>query len=458
MHDEHFLERLDRLEDHEVPDALALYYDPPLVRQLLAHAPERGHGDRVAISLDDPRDGPFIVVTQGGAFVTTLGRGMSPTGLPVVPRSIWDKARREDARVDEAFALARAATNGKLRRLWDELTTRGPYVSREAMTAAVAVGRLLEADFVQMWANLNVTFGGFLTRMRTREGYRSLTDESRLSAARLAWTVGHFSVILGASDVKKHTEGAVVDAFRTLDLAAFTLRFGMLGPYIRSLWTAGKLGPLSFQAAKNTFRSATTRDELIGSALSLAAIGLRFRKYRGEVGKILTIGAQAQEDETVSNRRAVGELALRCLTRVPTREDARIALQAVGARLWVKHSQALPADHPLRVTSEDAVPADLAVPLYAAMSADLWALGVKTASATPMLACAALDAEELYFPRAVVEAMPPPDLLPWAYLCCARVREDVGRGRATSAAPPKPGRNEPCTCGSGQKYKRCCGQ
>ncbi|HUB10215.1 MAG TPA: SEC-C metal-binding domain-containing protein [Myxococcales bacterium] len=24
-------------------------------------------------------------------------------------------------------------------------------------------------------------------------------------------------------------------------------------------------------------------------------------------------------------------------------------------------------------------------------------------------------------------------------------------------APPKPGRNDPCPCGSGKKYKRCCG-
>lgn len=27
----------------------------------------------------------------------------------------------------------------------------------------------------------------------------------------------------------------------------------------------------------------------------------------------------------------------------------------------------------------------------------------------------------------------------------------------TGAAPAKPGRNDPCTCGSGKKFKRCCG-
>ncbi|MGH9439408.1 MAG: SEC-C metal-binding domain-containing protein, partial [Terriglobia bacterium] len=36
------------------------------------------------------------------------------------------------------------------------------------------------------------------------------------------------------------------------------------------------------------------------------------------------------------------------------------------------------------------------------------------------------------------------------------------RDRQTAAAEPtrytKPGRNQPCPCGSGRKYKRCCGQ
>ena len=32
-----------------------------------------------------------------------------------------------------------------------------------------------------------------------------------------------------------------------------------------------------------------------------------------------------------------------------------------------------------------------------------------------------------------------------------------GLVRATSKPIKKPGRNEPCTCGSGKKYKKCCG-
>lgn len=32
-----------------------------------------------------------------------------------------------------------------------------------------------------------------------------------------------------------------------------------------------------------------------------------------------------------------------------------------------------------------------------------------------------------------------------------------GRVQAVSTSPSRPGRNEPCHCGSGRKYKKCCG-
>ena len=35
--------------------------------------------------------------------------------------------------------------------------------------------------------------------------------------------------------------------------------------------------------------------------------------------------------------------------------------------------------------------------------------------------------------------------------------EDGPRRARPEPAPPKPGRNDPCPCGSGKKYKKCCG-
>jgi hypothetical protein len=250
----------------------------------------------------------------------------------------------------------------------------------------------------------------------------------------------------------------VVEAFRELPLGSCSIRFGMLGPYLRALWATGKLGALTFDAAKRVFRTGASSDGQLDAGLSLAIIGHRFRKCRGEVAKILAIGKREHEAPEVAFRRSVGEVTLASLEVVSVCDDVRPMLQEVGARLWVQQSKALPADHPLRMTSVDEVPAELAVPQFAAMSADLWTFGINGASVAAMLSSAALDAEELYFPRALADALPPVEFAGWAELCCARVRKDATRSRPSVTAAPKPGRNEPCSCGSGEKYKRCCGR
>src|SRR6476646_4114282 len=89
-HAHHFLSRLDRVSLGHVELALSLYNDAPLVRYVLSSASLPEGAARVAISLDDPREGPFIVVTRDGHFVTCLGAGMRPGELPVIARSHLD--------------------------------------------------------------------------------------------------------------------------------------------------------------------------------------------------------------------------------------------------------------------------------------------------------------------------------------------------------------------------------
>lgn len=46
-------------------------------------------------------------------------------------------------------------------------------------------------------------------------------------------------------------------------------------------------------------------------------------------------------------------------------------------------------------------------------------------------------------------------------MCIAEIGEEIGHETVPLAAPPEqatPGRNDPCTCGSGIKYKKCCYQ
>jgi hypothetical protein len=86
---------------------------------------------------------------------------------------------------------------------------------------------------------------------------------------------------------------------------------------------------------------------------------------------------------------------------------------------------------------------------------------------------AELDAAEAAAPGKMLEAMrerrPPIDDVAvatswWAAFARDRGREDGDKGRYLVSEPEQPylapakvGRNEPCPCGSGKKYKKCCG-
>src|SRR5579863_9583178 len=88
-HAHHFLERLDRVTREQMEFALGLYRDHEAVRYVLDHANVPGGVDRVAIAIDDAREGPFVIVTVDGRFVTCLGKGMRHD-WPVVPRGQVD--------------------------------------------------------------------------------------------------------------------------------------------------------------------------------------------------------------------------------------------------------------------------------------------------------------------------------------------------------------------------------
>ncbi|MHB8420518.1 MAG: SEC-C metal-binding domain-containing protein [Myxococcales bacterium] len=45
----------------------------------------------------------------------------------------------------------------------------------------------------------------------------------------------------------------------------------------------------------------------------------------------------------------------------------------------------------------------------------------------------------------------------WRAEVQALIESEAKEAQKPYVAPPKPGRNDPCSCGSGKKYKKCCG-
>ena len=77
------------------------------MKWVLHYARMREGEERVAISIDDPIEGPFLVVERNGFFVTCLGRGMKHD-LRVITREELDVHAGHIRLARERRELARA--------------------------------------------------------------------------------------------------------------------------------------------------------------------------------------------------------------------------------------------------------------------------------------------------------------------------------------------------------------
>jgi len=135
------------------------------------------------------------------------------------------------------------------------------------------------------------------------------------------------------------------------------------------------------------------------------------------------------------------------------------ALLAFGAGTVLEQIEGMPEDSPFRSISRiEDVPLDLA---RASLLTSQWdTLEVKGPgalmldNAVPLIARA--SATDFFYPEAFVRALGRDDDAESA-LEIARRQKVFWRAKKPAVAAPVPGRNEPCTCTSGKKWKRCCG-
>ena len=72
-----------------------------------------------------------------------------------------------------------------------------------------------------------------------------------------------------------------------------------------------------------------------------------------------------------------------------------------------------------------------------------------------------MDLEKLYYNMVAAKAEWLYELPQWDHILTAERRKELYKEQKSSTTvvkPPKVGRNDPCPCGSGKKYKKCCGR
>ena len=113
-------------------------------------------------------------------------------------------------------------------------------------------------------------------------------------------------------------------------------------------------------------------------------------------------------------------------------------------------------DSEFRFESADLVPPNIALAAIANTTVDWWDSVMPIFPLTLLPLASVLEARDLYLPRGLASKV----AIEWSREHTIELLARPGKGvarREPLRAPSRPGRNDPCSCRSGKKYKKCRG-
>jgi hypothetical protein len=466
-HDIHFLERLERLSMPQADFALALYRDPDLVRFVLAHVKLPDGVERVALAVENKPDTPYVLVARDGGFVTCLGKDMSVGDHVVVSRERLDRLAAERDEVRQA--LARVNDTGSSRQIFRRLYRSGPALPREDIRTLRAVYPLYWPELLREAIALADRLQDFRVRYRG-SSYRRLSAAAREVLRgywQASWALGHLIGLHGT--VAREATASLLPGLPIEEKTAVCFSWlatrTMSTPLVlRGAWTAARAGHELLPLYRLKFEQAGTLLTFLDSLVGLTAIGLGHRKLLGEVRKFLARRrnpALAPDTHNFDAERIRNLLPLYEKVLEDDGAGARALHRHVGVEFLRSIREASPPEHPIHglPASDEEVPDEIAYLLPLLIDTSLH--GDADAQVfLPLLMpwVVEADLEQLYLPADTLPrlgldvSMPPERILAQLdHYALYMNRAGPARREAT------PGRNEPCSCGSGKKYKRCCG-
>jgi hypothetical protein len=460
-HDVHFLQRIDRLRSEHAEFALGLYRDHEFVRYLLSKLALPEHEQRVAIALADGGRGPFVIVTREGRFVTCLGENMRLRGdETLVARHRLDALSQHVAALKQLIEDSRTGKDHQTRSLLTRILDAGPTLSREEFNACARWTPIAVHVFVECLLTLNRTTRRLYERLRRVKSPSQRHADAFTDFYRQSWAVGHLTLLLG-SDHGTALEQLVSDVAPEAERPSVVwaliwcgMRQGTLSAVARSVWLASKLPKLLAGKLRQDYESTRLLSILLRCGMSLTTLALRHQRLRVQISKTLhrceLLGERP--DSELGFRRLLAKTHERVVEqREELRErigdDALLVLEGLEEQAKAHFGP-----------TPDALKRDLAVPLLFAASDPLvgpdmvapvlyeWLPWIAGAAASDFCIAEAYGSGHA-------------DIADPAHgYHLLRAREALEENhRVPAVAEERPSRNAPCSCGSGKKYKRCCG-
>jgi hypothetical protein len=455
-HPAHFLQRLDRVPRSLTDFALELYRDPERVRWIIHYAHLPASEERVAFALGagGGAEGPYVVLTREGHFVTALGAEMTPKNLTVLSRAQVDRFsdRVKDARARFELAKEIVPPGKEPEDVLNLLETRAWSITREQLTAIAAWSPIFAVRFLtDLYAGLELI--DEVRRTYLTQFDKEYRNDPNVKAGLLGvWSDTH---AIGSRLVLA-TMGDL--AFAEPMAGEWPLPIGPTFPAtnerihsvaIRGAWAAARMGRGFVPAYKRILSTPGAMMGRYDAMLAMTAIGLRHARYKDDARRAVAALAETASQGDAELERIVVAASLRAL------DDPEAGLaDAVryGAALLVVQEGRLPEGSPYKFTRMEDVPRELA--LLVAANAPHDSVNPIAFGMLPWVAQLERP-EELYYPAEMERALG----LEWTPDAVEKVyeRHKGGKQEPVVRGGPRVGRNEPCPCRSGRKYKRCCG-
>jgi hypothetical protein len=252
---------------------------------------------------------------------------------------------------------------------------------------------------------------------------------------------------------ERSTIQPIVDGFvdRQNSPTAQCAGLGSATHLLRCAWAAAKIGKSLLPVYRAELARESRTHGVLDAIFCTLGIGLRHESARDDARRILQ-NARCANPKQEAWFHAATDFAIAILDKPDDAISVRLGQEIAGRRLGIR-SDAVPRE--LAVTMMWVPENLLTFVLQMLLSLDAPYSGEHRSMpflAAPLLATA--RAEDFYFPREIAARMSEP----WTPEMTVEyvTRFDGGLAHAPVRAGEKTGRNEPCPCGSGKKFKRCC--
>jgi len=465
-HDHHFLSRLDRVHTQQADLALSLYRDDELIRRILTMAEVPEAAERIAISLDDERRGPFIIVARNGHFVTCLGEGMGVRDLHVISRARLDDIAQYISVLRDRIRQAKVSAGGQTDMLIESLHTSGRNLSREEFRGLLSITELLRPLALELlYRDLKLVMMESAPAVFRARGTTAREEQLSRGFYKMIWAHAHLQLIVGAEwqpgnpDPLSLMPGVVNN--RAVNHRSRVSRIGVclgwMPATLRAVRTA-TLGGKDILPSLAEFWNAPVDVSTAAHALfSLVGVAVRNPSTREAVREILSKPPGPGTNRQDAWKGFHQMLHRHALSAIDAPETAVAKTINLGRTFVLRHGQHLPIGAIAHYENAHEVPEELACAEVANCLLGSLDLNVGTFVALNASAWAATAPAEAFYPEgAYLTSLRPR----WSFETAKGIAECVcqqllKRTKETPEVRQKP--NEPCSCGSGKKYKKCCG-